>query len=172
MIRVWDKVFHIHDENVEFFLCVHASINVRPLTSMWSPRYRRSYKSTPRCVASENLVLQLNITIEHLKTPRCCYVMYVYLVDLSPLGIYRTNEKNHNNKLNRLRIPIDWQGTDQLALYKRIRGVEPPLHVEVTQEKFKKVTEESFKRPVSNFQESFKRPVFSFVLRKMLVFQA
>ena len=127
MIQVWDKVFLIHEENVEFFLCVHASTNVRPLTSMWSPRYRRSYKSIPRCVASENLVLQLIITIEHLKKPRCCYVMYVYLVDLSPLGIYRTNEKNHNTKLNRLRIPTDWQGTDQLALYKRSRGVEPPL---------------------------------------------
>ena len=105
MIQVWDKVFLIHDQNVEFFLCVHASTNVRPLTSMWSPRYRRSYKSIPRCVASENLVLQLTITIEHLKTPRCCYVMYVYLVDLFPLGLYMTNEKNHSNKLNRLRIP-------------------------------------------------------------------
>ena len=79
MIRVWDKVFLIHDENVEFFFCVHPSTNVWPLTSMWSPRYRRSYKSIPRCVASENLVLQLTITIEHLKTPRFCYVMYVYL---------------------------------------------------------------------------------------------
>ena len=44
--------------------------------------------------------------------------------------------------------------------------------VEVTQEKFRKVTQESFKRPVSSFQEIFKRPVFSFVLRKMLALQA
>ena len=36
----------------------------------------------------------------------CMYVrMYVYLIDLSPLGLFRANEINHSSKLNKLRIP-------------------------------------------------------------------
>jgi len=42
--------------------------------------------------------------------------MYVYLIDLSPLELFRTNETNYRDKLNRLRIPTgrrqtNWQST-------------------------------------------------------------
>ena len=33
-----------------------------------------------------------------------CDYMYVYLIDLSPLGLARVNETNYWNKLKRLRI--------------------------------------------------------------------
>ena len=45
----------------------------------------------------------------------CMYVrMYVYLIDLSPLGLFRANEINHSNKLNKLRIPTGRRQTSWL----------------------------------------------------------
>jgi len=40
--------------------------------------------------------------------------MYVYLIDLSPLGLFRANEINHSNKLNKLRIPTGRRQTSWL----------------------------------------------------------
>ena len=41
--------------------------------------------------------------------------MYVYLIDLSPLGLFRANEINHRNKLNKLRIPTGRRQTSWLC---------------------------------------------------------
>ena len=41
--------------------------------------------------------------------------MDVYLIDLSPLGLFRDNVINHSNKLNMLRIPTGRRQTSWLC---------------------------------------------------------
>ena len=41
--------------------------------------------------------------------------LYLYLIDLSPLGLFRANETNNWNKLNKLRIPTDRRQTSWLC---------------------------------------------------------
>ena len=45
----------------------------------------------------------------------CMYVCMYVCIDLSPLGIFRANEINDSNKLNKLRIPTGRMQTSWLC---------------------------------------------------------